>query len=769
MISEVRPVAYQDYLSLPVLGPVLDEFTTWLFQQGYSLKTVEHKLAHSRQIDVFFRELGIQCLGDLAHSDFEAAWHRYRNRRPRIGGTAHLIERFLEGTLRLAPKLTPPRTPTDKELDNFAKHLKRERGLGNSTVYHYMRDLRNFLEYICYDDDTEVLATLTLKSIEEFLCACSKRFSHYSMQQVVAHLRAFLRFQHEMDVIESPLHTMIDRPRIYRLESLPRSLPWETIESLLSSIDRGNAKGIRDYTMLFLIAAYGLRPCEVVSLALDDIDWRAGSITIPQRKTGNNLILPITDSVGEVLVDYLKRGRPDLPFRELFLRIHAPHGPLKPGAVKDVFQLRARMSGLDIPYQGPYCIRHSYAVHLLRQGIPLKAIGDLLGHRSAESTCVYLRLATEDLRSVALPVPDEACIDDPPIIASQSPRPNTGGQKSPVKPPASQTGPLMSFLASDIEDYINLKRSLGRKYRKEADVLRSFNSFLATRYPQADDLTGDMFDRWSVTLHYLSPLVRYNCMRVVRNLCLYRKRSRPSSFVPDPQTFPANHQPEKPYIFSESDVSRILRATQSLAPCSRSPLRAQTFRIAIILLYTSGLRRGELLSLALGDFNLKDETLHIKATKFRKSRIIPLSRSAAEELKAFIDLRQKRHLPMEINSPLIWNGYGAAEGRSYSGSVIVCILHTLCASQGIFVKEDRPPRVHDLRHSFAVNVLKRWYEAGEDVNSKLPILSTYMGHVSVVYTHHYLSFVEGIRLQASARFELSFGSAVTAETSKPEQ
>ena len=122
-------------------------------------------------------------------------------------------------------------------------------------------------------------------------------------------------------------------------------------------------------------------------------------------KTGTTRLLPLTDAAGTVLLRYLRRGRPALPYRELFLRGRAPVGVLKPTAVSEAFQKWARRSGLDIPWQGPHCLRHSYAVHLLRRGVPLKTIGDLLGHRIAESTYAYLRLAVDDLRGVALAVP----------------------------------------------------------------------------------------------------------------------------------------------------------------------------------------------------------------------------------------------------------------------------------------------------------------------------------------------------------------------------
>jgi site-specific recombinase XerD len=157
--------------------------------------------------------------------------------------------------------------------------------------------------------------------------------------------------------------------------------------------------------MLLLIATYGLRTSEVVALTLEDIEWRRGELRVPRRKVEGALLLPLTDPVGAALLAYLQQGRPAQATRVVFLRHRPPAGLLKPTAVTDVFQARVRRSGLAIPFHGPHCLRHSLAVRLLRQGVSLKAIGDVLGHRHAESTCMYLRLAVEDLRSVALSLP----------------------------------------------------------------------------------------------------------------------------------------------------------------------------------------------------------------------------------------------------------------------------------------------------------------------------------------------------------------------------
>ena len=163
--------------------------------------------------------------------------------------------------------------------------------------------------------------------------------------------------------------------------------------------------------MFSLMTTYGLRACDVVALTLDDIHWRRGPICVRQSKTGKPLELPLTDDVSLAIQDYLKQVPRGKACRQVFLRQRAPQGILKPTAVIEAFQAWSRRSGLEIPYKGAHCIRHSYALHLMRQGVALKTIGDLLGHRSPESTTAYLRLATEDLRRVALPMPVSTRVD----------------------------------------------------------------------------------------------------------------------------------------------------------------------------------------------------------------------------------------------------------------------------------------------------------------------------------------------------------------------
>jgi site-specific recombinase XerD len=287
--------------------------------------------------------------------------------------------------------------------EEYANHLRDVRGFAASTVCHHRYASQCFLNHL--KAKKIPLGSIQPKDVETYVNQTGKRLSRASLQHDIAALRGFLRFLATDGRTPTGLDRRIDTPRLYRFEQLPRALPWDTVTSLLRSIDTTSAMGHRDYTMFLLIATYGLRASEVVALSLDDIRWRQGVLRIHQRKTSSPLELPLTNEVLAAIVKHLKRTPPPAPYRRVFLRMRAPIGVLKPTAVTEAFQALVRKSGFSIPYQGPHCLRHSYALHLLKNGTPLKTIGDILGHRTAESTSMYLRLATGDLREVALAVP----------------------------------------------------------------------------------------------------------------------------------------------------------------------------------------------------------------------------------------------------------------------------------------------------------------------------------------------------------------------------
>ena len=312
----------------------------------------------------------------------------------------------------------------------------------------------------------------------------------------------------------------------------------------------------------------------------------------------------------------------------------------------------------------------------------------------------------------------------------------------------SQQSPFVSELAPCLARYLSLKQALGRKYAIERGVLIHLDRFLATQ-DDGDDLDSETFLRWSATISHLTSGVQRSWMRIVRNLCLFRRRREPICFVPDPAGFPKPHQPRRPYLFTPEEIARLLRACDGLKPGSTSPLRREVFRLAIVLLYTAGLRRGELVRLTLGDYDPAEQTLHIRDTKFHKSRLLPLSRDADLEMRQYLQAR--RTLPHTPDTPLLCN---CRKGlRHYTGAGLGQGLCQLFRHAEIQTPCGGRPRVHDLRHGFAHQALLRWYRAGVDVQSKLPALATYMGHVSIVSTQHYLALLEPFAQEANERFD----------------
>jgi integrase/recombinase XerD len=321
-----------------------------------------------------------------------------------------------------------------------------------------------------------------------------------------------------------------------------------------------------------------------------------------------------------------------------------------------------------------------------------------------------------------------------------------------------------SALSVVITKYLALKTALGRRYALERRVFETLMAFLQTRPGFPTELTPETFSAWAQTLQHLAPTVRRNHLRIVRNLCLYRRRLEPACFIPDLALFPAPHQPRAPYIFTAREIARLVRATATLPSTPQCPLRPDVFRLAIILLYTTGLRRGELLRLTLADYARDEHVLLIRETKFHKSRAVPLSPATAREVDRHLQARRHRQLSLAPMTPLV--AHGVTTLRAYTGVGLGDGFRQLLATTGIRTPEGRWPRIHDLRHTFAVHALARWYQTRADVHAKLPLLATYMGHVSIVSTAYYLPFVEPLRALATARFAQHCGTLLAGGASR---
>jgi len=223
-----------------------------------------------------------------------------------------------------------------------------------------------------------------------------------SLRMPCTALRSFLRYLFREGIVRRDLSAAVDGPRTYTLSEIPRSIPADDVKRMLEVIERRSIVGCRDYAMLLLLVVYGLRAREVAALTVHDLDWRAAVLHVRGRKAGHAATYPLTAEVGEALLDYLRRGRPETSGRCLFFRAVAPRGAV----THRIVSLRAthylRKAGIDVARPGSHTLRHSCAQRLVDAEFSLKVIGDFLGHRHAASTRIYSKVAIEALREVAL-------------------------------------------------------------------------------------------------------------------------------------------------------------------------------------------------------------------------------------------------------------------------------------------------------------------------------------------------------------------------------
>lgn len=302
--------------------------------------------------------------------------------------------------------------------------------------------------------------------------------------------------------------------------------------------------------------------------------------------------------------------------------------------------------------------------------------------------------------------------------------------------------------------FLSSRQAIGRDYRNERWILRNLRSFLEG--VGAADLDAALFDRWRAQFQHLGSSSRFAREHTVNKLCRYRRRSDPDCFLPDQESLARQKPHPLATIIEPAQVAHLLDCASQLPPGSRSPVRAQVMRLAVVLLYTAGLRRGELVRLTLGDVDAQAGVLRIRESKFHKSRWVPLSTSAQAELQDYLVARRQAGLDERPTAPLLCT----AGTRAYTGDGFFNGFKQLLRRAGISGSTGRCPRVQDFRHSFAVSALLRWYEADADVQSNLPKLALYMGHVNIVSTAYYLRWMPAVISQASARFARSCAGVV---------
>ena len=313
-----------------------------------------------------------------------------------------------------------------------------------------------------------------------------------------------------------------------------------------------------------------------------------------------------------------------------------------------------------------------------------------------------------------------------------------------------------SFLGPHLQAFISLKRAMGRRYETPAEDLERFARFVAAFEPSTDVVTRELVEAWLASCQRLHPRTRKKRLALVRQFCIYLARQDPRTYVPGRGLTPTRIPEFKPYVYSTDEVRALLQAALNM-PIGRDPLRPKIFHTVLLILYGAGLRIGEALRLRLRDVDLQDGTLFIRETKFFKSRMVPVSQSLRY---AIADYLQERLAAAASPQSFLFLNFHA---RPYSPDKFAEAFRQLLSAAGVPRRPTtRRPRVYDMRHTFAVTNLLRWYRDGIDVVARLPLLATYMGHVSVLSTQEYLRATPELLREASNRFERVYGSVLTS-------
>ena len=323
--------------------------------------------------------------------------------------SAHALEALL-GYLRslcVVPAAGSRQAPTaaGELLDRYADYLVVRRGLKPSTVRDYCNHVRVFLadrERVAGD---LALGALDVAAINDFVLRESQRVSVSSMQAVVVAVRSVLRFLHVEGLIDRDLATAVPVVAKWRRASLVKAVDGSFVARLVESCDRRTSIGRRDFAILMLLSRLGLRVGEVAALRLEDLDWRAGEVTI-SGKGSRQQRLPLPVDVGEAIVDWLRHGRPDCRSRFVFTRARAPHDRLHPSTLNSVVSRACRRAGL--PQVAAHRLRHTAATEMLRAGSSLREVGQVLRHRGSDVTSIYAKVDRLALAALVQPWPGAA-------------------------------------------------------------------------------------------------------------------------------------------------------------------------------------------------------------------------------------------------------------------------------------------------------------------------------------------------------------------------
>lgn len=391
------------------LGPYMDCYAAEMSSEGYAQQTREVQIRLVADFGCWLERHRIQAQ-EVTAELFQPYLHaRARRRRPTRNDFSAL-QRLLDLLVRqgvVSGPVLPASTPAERLQAEFRLYLQQERALAPTTQNSYSTFVSDFLAERFGSEPVD-LSGLCAADVTGFVRRRAMTIRSKRVQLMTTALRSFLRFARYRGDIDTDLAACVPAVANWKLSTIPRALPPDQVDLVLASIDRKTAMGRRDYAILLTLARLGLRAGEIRTLTLEDLDWQDGLITV-RGKAGRYSQLPLPTDVGAAIADYLRHGRPIASSRCVFLRAKAPAGGFRSqSGIGSMVRHALARAGIDASRTGAHQFRHALACQMLRQGASLSEIGELLRHRSPQTTAIYAKVDLASLATLALPWPGGA-------------------------------------------------------------------------------------------------------------------------------------------------------------------------------------------------------------------------------------------------------------------------------------------------------------------------------------------------------------------------
>lgn len=404
----------QVVLSRPLEGPLATQiaaFARCAREEGYARQSRHRRVLLAAG---FSRWLGQQAVRlPRVSSDHAKQYLRSRARRVQVhNGDAAALRQFLRFLRQhdVIPAEQASRrrlTPVEQEAQAFEQYLRDERALARATCVNYVPFIRGFLTDR-FGRGPVALPRLCAGDVVRFVQRQAPHLHLKRAKLLTSALRSFLRYARYRGAVTLDLAAAVPVVANWSMPSIPRAIAADQVRQLLTSIDRRTAMGRRAYAIVLLLARLGLRSGEVAFLELDDLDWNAALVSV-RGKGGQRTALPLPAEVGAAIAAYVRHGRPRSSSRRVFLRSKAPvRGFLRQSAIGSMIRHALQRAGIQAPTTGAHQFRHALATQMLRRGASLAEIGEVLRHRSPQTTTIYAKVDLTALRTLALPWPGGA-------------------------------------------------------------------------------------------------------------------------------------------------------------------------------------------------------------------------------------------------------------------------------------------------------------------------------------------------------------------------